>query len=197
MRSRGDARGPETFRQSGRGTVAPPAAGRHQEAERYHQDTLPDFGLLLDRHVLIGGRPPPGAEATTVCGRNVTIRPAPLEIEPGVPAVGARDCLDCQDVLRGTPREALSDRGAPPLLPARLSGRFDVVGTARWVVHLCSLTEPDGVTVTTRCGIDLPVDEIETVDAGEGMPCTACLLAAETPAAQQATADRLGRAARC
>ncbi|WP_075742164.1 MULTISPECIES: hypothetical protein [Actinoalloteichus] len=163
--------------------------------ERYHQDTLPRFGLLLDRHVLLGCRPPPGVEATTVCGRVVAIRPGPFEVEPGVPAVGVRDCLECQDVLLGPPQEELSERSGAPLVLARLTSRSDVIGMARRVVHLCTPEVPEGSTLLARCGTRLPSAQAETVAPGEGMPCTACLLAGESPAVSADVAAEFGRTA--
>lgn len=150
--------------------------------------------LILDRHVVLGRRPPPGGEATALCGRVLVIGPGPFEAEPGVPALGHRNCWDCQDVILGVTPEP-PERQAEPVRLVRTAPRAgSVVGATRRVVHVCSADTPVDAPLLTRCGTRLSEAEVETVAPGVGMPCSACLLAGDPPPQAYPLPD-IGRAA--
>ncbi|APU17728.1 MULTISPECIES: hypothetical protein [Actinoalloteichus] len=152
------------------------------------QDTLPEAGIILDRHLALvdDGPPEDGAALTALCGVRLTVGPPPAEVLPGVPAAYTADCPFCQDVLTATLLDTQAedlDRTpadssaageshrsagtAPPLMAVRLSPGEPV--------HLCRLPLA-GPTLTASCGAALPRTMVEIVDPGDGVPCTCCLL---------------------
>ncbi|AOS64822.1 hypothetical protein [Actinoalloteichus hymeniacidonis] len=180
---------PEPIRSTGPGRFGVPMPN-----ECYYQDAVPSAGLILDRHVVLGRRPPPGGEATALCGRVLVIGPGPFEAEPGVPALGHRNCWDCQDVILGVTPEP-PERQAEPVRLVRTAPRAgSVVGATRRVVHVCSADTPVDAPLLTRCGTRLSEAEVETVAPGVGMPCSACLLAGDPPPQAYPLPD-IGRAA--
>ncbi len=71
--------------------------------------------------------------------------------------------------------------------------RPGVVGETARTVHVVPLpTNDQANTVSAVCGAALRLEDLETVNPGEGMPCTGCLLThvmSTTPAAQEPPAS--------
>ncbi|MGH4019918.1 MAG: hypothetical protein ACRDT0_11900 [Pseudonocardiaceae bacterium] len=71
--------------------------------------------------------------------------------------------------------------------------RPGVLGESARAVHLVALPVRAGAgAISALCGALLALDQIETVEPGQGMPCTMCLLPSQRQAAAGA-ARRTGR----
>ncbi|APU18754.1 hypothetical protein UA75_03605 [Actinoalloteichus sp. GBA129-24] len=137
------------------------------------QITAPDAGLFLQQHKVFVDEgealPVDGDRAVALCGTWVLIGPPPAEVEPGVPGTHVEDCPDCRAIQLGEADIPTADN------PVHWFIRR--VGTR--TVHVIS---DDGITATrliARCGTAFRLGEpLARLAEGDGVPCTACLLAA-------------------
>ncbi|AOS65518.1 hypothetical protein [Actinoalloteichus hymeniacidonis] len=147
-------------------------SGPAEEPMLIEQDVCPMVGLILDRHLVFvdTGQPVPtsGDRVTALCGTPVTIGPRPAEVLPGIPATHAADCPDCRVVLEGRPPEIDTVDEVIRLFLRRTSA------TPVHIVEIEATTTPSPMLIA-RCGevFDGTADQ---VTAGDGMPCTLCLL---------------------
>ncbi|ASO18331.1 hypothetical protein FHR81_002734 [Actinoalloteichus hoggarensis] len=137
------------------------------------QISAPAVGLILQRHKVFVDQGEAllvdGERAVALCGAWVTVGASPAEVEPGVPATHVEDCPDCRAIHLG---EADLPMPGDPI-------RWFVRRVGTPVVHVVT---DDGITATrlvAQCGRSFRLGEpLERLAAGDGVPCTACLLAA-------------------
>ncbi|ASO20233.1 hypothetical protein FHR81_000082 [Actinoalloteichus hoggarensis] len=85
----------------------------------FTQDTLPQAGLCLDRHLIPGTRPADGTSVIAACGIAMVVRPAPeCDVDGDLRLVGVRPCWYCVDRAAGRrptgPRRPAAEDGLPP-----------------------------------------------------------------------------------
>ncbi|AOS61038.1 hypothetical protein [Actinoalloteichus hymeniacidonis] len=137
------------------------------------QAALPAAGIFLDRHQVFvnTGEPIPidGDRVTALCGTSLLIGPPPTEVLPGIPAMRFADCADCTAVLWAPPKEVGGEEALRIFL--RLPGTMPV-----HIVEIGAAT-PAPMPLVSLCGAVFGVGQpVDRVDAGDGTPCTLCLL---------------------
>ncbi|AOS65273.1 hypothetical protein [Actinoalloteichus hymeniacidonis] len=135
----------------------------------------PVAGLFLDRHqiAVFTADPIPvdGDQVTALCGAALILGPPPAEVLPGIPATQVADCADCQAVLWTPPEGVNLGAEQVPRILLRRTGAVPV-----HIVEIGAATAAP-TPLVALCGAVFGMEEpVYRVNAGDGVPCTLCLL---------------------
>ncbi|APU16539.1 MULTISPECIES: hypothetical protein [Actinoalloteichus] len=114
----------------------------------FTQDTRPQAGLCLERHLIVGHRPADGRPVVALCGRMMLVGPPPEVDVDEVAFQAVRPCWHCHDVMTGHRPPPTAPTEPTPLLLVEVPAAAD----GALVAHLCQDSSAEANLLRTRCG---------------------------------------------